>query len=82
MVCCLKKKDRSGKEVNETLNSYEKVLEKDKKHMSCNERLTELDKKLKSMVSPEAYKVFMEYEAVCADQEHNSINLALKYFAF
>ena len=54
------------------------AIESDKRHQELDEKLLLYDNKLKSVISLEAYKIFMEYESLSIEQEHNSILVALK----
>jgi hypothetical protein len=46
-------------------------------HKELNEKLIELDKSLRNIVSPEAYKIFLEYESISIQQENNLINAVM-----
>jgi hypothetical protein len=55
----------------------EEITANDDTHKELNKKLIKLDKSLKSIMSPEAYKIFMEYESISIRQENNLIRIAM-----
>jgi hypothetical protein len=52
----------------------DEILLNDKIHTELNKRLITLDKQIKTIVSREAYLLFMEYESMSVQQENNLIS--------
>lgn len=61
---------------------YEEIIANDKTHKDYNAKLIKLDNLLKGSISPEAYKIFMEYESISIQQETNFFNKIIFQIGF
>ena len=52
----------------------EEITLEDEKHIELNKTLLKLDNSLKKTITPEAYKIFLKYEAASIQQEYNLLN--------
>ncbi len=76
--------NRSGEEntnLKFTLEVYEQITNEDQAYLKINKNILNLNKSLRKILTPEQYKIILEYEKEHAKLEFHSCSLVYSHFA-